>query len=90
MFKQTFYAIDQTIRIFCVGLIRCYRYLVSPVLGSHCRFYPSCSSYAESAIKEFGFLKGGYLTLRRLLRCHPFHPGGYDPCPTTVEENHGY
>jgi putative membrane protein insertion efficiency factor len=76
-------------------LIRGYRYLLSPILGPCCRFYPSCSNYAEIAIKQFGFVKGGYLIIRRLLRCHPFHPGGYDPCPTnscstTLKENHGY
>lgn len=62
-------------------LIRVYRYAISPFLGNHCRFYPSCSSYAETALRRHGFFKGSWLTLRRLARCHPFHPGGVDPVP---------
>jgi putative membrane protein insertion efficiency factor len=64
-----------------VYLIRAYRYLVSPLLGNNCRFYPSCSSYAEEAIVRHGALRGGWLALRRLLRCHPWHEGGCDPVP---------
>jgi putative membrane protein insertion efficiency factor len=64
-----------------VYLIRAYRYLVSPLLGNHCRFYPSCSSYAEEAIVRHGTMLGTWLTLRRLLRCHPWHEGGCDPVP---------
>ncbi len=64
--------------------IRAYRYLISPCLGSHCRFYPSCSEYAQAAFQTHGLLRGGWLTLRRLLRCHPFHTGGYDPLPTLL------
>lgn len=62
-------------------LIRLYQYLVSPVLGNHCRFYPSCSSYAVDAVRQHGTFKGIYLTIRRLSRCHPWHEGGYDPVP---------
>ncbi len=62
-------------------LIRAYRYGLSPLMGNHCRFYPSCSSYAETAIAEHGFIKGSWLTMRRLSRCHPWHPGGCDPVP---------
>lgn len=58
-----------------------YQYFLSPFLGSHCRFAPSCSEYARLALIDFGALRGGGLALRRLLRCHPFHPGGYDPPP---------
>jgi len=64
-----------------IGLVRAYQYLVSPFLGVHCRFYPSCASYAHEAIDRHGSLRGGWLALRRILRCHPFSPGGYDPVP---------
>ena len=64
-----------------IGLIRAYQYLVSPLLGSHCRYYPSCSHYAAEAIETHGALRGGWLALRRLLRCHPWHEGGVDPVP---------
>ena len=60
-------------------LIRCYRYCISPYFGSHCRFYPSCSCYAEAAIQKYGVLRGLYYGVARLLRCHPWHPGGFDP-----------
>lgn len=61
--------------------IKGYRYTISPLLGCNCRFHPSCSAYAIEAIETFGAAKGSYLSLRRLLKCHPFHPGGYDPVP---------
>ena len=61
--------------------IRAYQLLVSPWLGPRCRFYPSCSCYAHAAIEQHGALRGGWLALRRLLRCHPFNEGGYDPVP---------
>lgn len=64
-----------------VALIRIYRYLLSPWVGNQCRFYPSCSHYAEEAIETHGFVKGAYLTLRRLLKCHPWHSGGIDLVP---------
>ena len=61
--------------------IRAYRLLLSPLLPKVCRFHPSCSAYALGALEVHGPLTGLYLTLRRLLRCHPFHPGGLDPVP---------
>ena len=61
--------------------IRVYQYLISPLLGPTCRFYPTCSAYGLEALEKHGAAKGGYLTLRRLARCHPFHPGGCDPVP---------
>lgn len=62
-----------------VGLIKAYQYAISPLLGSNCRFHPSCSTYAEEAFRRFGVVKGGYLTLLRIVKCQPFHSGGYDP-----------
>lgn len=61
--------------------IRFYRRLIAPILPSSCRFYPSCSAYALEAIEELGPLRGLYLTVRRLLRCHSLNPGGVDPVP---------
>jgi hypothetical protein len=66
-----------------LALLRIYRLTVSPALGPACRFDPTCSAYAEDAIERFGPLHGGYLALRRILRCHPFHQGGMDPVPST-------
>ncbi|MCG6920126.1 MAG: membrane protein insertion efficiency factor YidD [Acidobacteria bacterium] len=62
-------------------LVEGYRLLLSPLLGGHCRFWPSCSAYAGEAIERHGALRGGELAVRRLLRCHPFSPGGVDPVP---------
>jgi len=64
-----------------VALIQAYRYLISPMLGSRCRFHPSCSEYAVEALGRHGLAKGLWLAVRRLGRCHPWHPGGYDPVP---------
>ena len=64
-----------------IGLIKAYRFLLSPFFGNRCRFYPSCSQYAAQAVQKHGPWKGLLLTLRRLLRCQPLHPGGNDPVP---------
>ncbi|AOY75413.1 membrane protein insertion efficiency factor YidD [Clostridium formicaceticum] len=64
---------------FCIWVISFYRKWISPLKAPTCRFYPSCSQYSIEAYNAYGFFKGTYLTLRRILRCHPFHPGGYDP-----------
>jgi len=64
-----------------IFLIRFYQACISPVIGNCCRYTPSCSQYMLLALKKYGFFKGTYLGIRRLLRCHPFHPGGYDPVP---------
>ena len=63
-------------------LISAYRRVVSPLLGPRCRFAPSCSEYAQRAIAEHGAARGGWLAVRRVTRCHPFNPGGYDPVPS--------
>ena len=63
------------------GLIRLYQKFISPALPPSCRFSPSCSQYALEAVSKHGALKGTWLAVRRLVRCHPFNPGGYDPVP---------
>jgi uncharacterized protein len=68
-------------RHLAVALIRLYQWTVSPLLGPRCRFYPSCSQYALEAIRRFGLLRGGWLGLVRLARCHPWQRGGFDPVP---------
>ncbi|HVE78865.1 MAG TPA: membrane protein insertion efficiency factor YidD [Gemmatimonadaceae bacterium] len=64
-----------------VGLVRGYQLFVSPLLPASCRYFPSCSQYAVEALTRHGALRGGWLTIRRLGRCHPLRPGGYDPVP---------
>jgi putative membrane protein insertion efficiency factor len=64
-----------------IFLISCYKVILSPFLGNTCRFYPSCSSYAQDAIATHGVFKGSWLALRRLSKCHPWHEGGADPVP---------
>jgi len=64
-----------------ITLIRGYQYLISPLFTPTCRFTPSCSNYAREVVAKHGVLKGGWLSIRRLLRCNPWNPGGYDPAP---------
>jgi len=71
---------------FLLLLIRFYQVAISPHLGKNCRFVPTCSQYAMIAITRFGAIKGTYLAIRRLLKCHPFHVGGYDPVPEKKEK----
>jgi uncharacterized protein len=66
-------------------LIRVYKKTLSPLLGRHCRFLPTCSEYMYAAVERHGVGKGAYLGLRRILRCHPFHAGGHDPVPEFFE-----
>jgi putative membrane protein insertion efficiency factor len=67
-----------------IALVRAYRFLLSPWVGDACRFQPTCPQYALDALAEHGALKGTWLTVRRLGRCHPFHPGGHDPVPHSL------
>ena len=69
-----------------IMLLRAYRYFVSPLLGNHCRFHPSCSHYALDAVRLHGALHGSALAARRLARCHPWCAGGYDPVPTRKQQ----
>ena len=63
----------------CIKLIKIYQKWFSPLKGQTCRFYPTCSSYSIQAYQQYGFIKGTIVSIKRILRCHPFHPGGYDP-----------
>jgi putative membrane protein insertion efficiency factor len=74
------------VRSLFIGLIKAYQYLISPLLGPSCRFHPTCSHYAIEAISEYGVLKGGYLSVRRIIKCHPLHEGGHDPVPSKQEK----
>ncbi len=69
-----------------IWLIRGYRLVISPLFPPSCRFQPTCSQYAIQAVERFGALKGSWLALKRILRCHPFNPGGYDPVPSGSTE----
>ena len=64
-----------------LALLRFYRYAISPMLGRNCRFHPTCSEYAIEAVQRHGALRGGWMAAKRVGRCHPFNPGGYDPVP---------
>lgn len=64
-----------------LGVIRFYQVGISPLFGRHCRFHPTCSEYARQAVERHGLVRGGQLAVRRIGRCHPFDPGGYDPVP---------
>jgi len=64
-----------------IGFVRFYQAVISPMLPSSCRYYPSCSAYAVEALERYGAMRGSWLAMRRIARCHPFRPGGYDPVP---------
>jgi putative membrane protein insertion efficiency factor len=72
-----------------ISLIQLYRFLISPWVGQHCRFHPTCSCYALTAIERFGAVRGSFLTVQRLLKCHPWHAGGFDPVPEKLGKKHG-
>jgi len=69
------------VKYLLLAIIAAYRYLISPLLGRHCRFEPSCSAYAAAAIREHGAFAGGWMGAKRICRCHPWQPGGFDPVP---------
>lgn len=79
MFRSTVEKIDTFLRKSIIIVLNTYRYLISPLLGARCRFYPTCSHYAKEALTEYSLIKALCLVLIRLLKCHPFHPGGFDP-----------
>lgn len=66
-------------KIILVGLIRLYQILISPLKGQTCRFYPTCSEYSIQALRKYGLFKGLWKSIKRIFKCHPFHPGGHDP-----------
>ncbi|CAD5926851.1 Putative membrane protein insertion efficiency factor [Planktothrix agardhii] len=74
------------IKTLLITLIRGYRLLISPLFPPVCRFHPTCSQYAIEALETFGIVQGSWLALKRILRCHPYHPGGYDPIPPKPED----
>jgi putative membrane protein insertion efficiency factor len=77
--KNVYYFLNM--KNFIVFLINIYQKYIGPIKGKTCRFYPTCSEYTKEAIIKHGIIKGGFLGIKRILRCHPFNPGGYDPVP---------
>jgi len=78
---------QRSVRRLAVWAIRLYQIAISPLFPASCRFTPTCSQYAIEAVERFGILRGGWLSLKRIARCHPFHPGGYDPVPEQETNN---
>ena len=78
---------DADMKPVLLALIRCYQYLLSPWVGNQCRFYPTCSHYAAEAIALHGSARGSLLAAKRICRCHPWHPGGFDPVPGSPQES---
>ena len=73
--------ITRILNLIFIGLVQFYRYCISPIKPRTCRFYPTCSTYMLQALRKYGPFKGSVLGIRRILKCHPWHPGGYDPLP---------
>ena len=69
-----------------IFIIKIYKKVISPYKKPSCRFYPTCSSYGLESFEKYGFLKGLWLTIKRIVKCHPFHPGGFDPVPNKSED----
>ncbi|HET8665122.1 MAG TPA: membrane protein insertion efficiency factor YidD [Nocardioides sp.] len=76
-------------RYLLIGFLRLYRFFISPLYGQVCRYHPSCSTYALQAVTEYGAIRGSWLAVRRLLRCHPWAAGGYDPVPSRPTPTQG-
>jgi hypothetical protein len=85
--EQSFRLPVLSVKYLLLGIIRGYRLLISPLFPSVCRFQPSCSQYALEAVDRLGAFQGSWLALKRIGRCHPFHPGGYDPVPNRQESD---
>lgn len=68
-------------------LVKVYQWVISPLFPSSCRFYPTCSEYSYQAFKRFGVIKGGWLSVKRISKCHPYHEGGFDPVPDKPESH---
>lgn len=79
--NEKFNTVLNLIKVLLIWLIRGYRMFISPLFPPSCRYQPTCSQYAMQAIERFGPWRGTLMSIRRILRCHPFHPGGYDPVP---------
>ena len=79
--------LDLGMKILLIWLIKGYRLFISPLFPPTCRFQPTCSLYAIQAIERFGVFRGSWIAIMRILRCHPFHPGGYDPVPNVQEQS---
>ena len=79
--------ISKALRLIPIALIKLYQLWLSPMLGPRCRFHPTCSQYAIEAINEHGVAIGGWLTVKRILKCHPLHAGGHDPVPAKQQQN---
>lgn len=79
---------DQIPKLLAKALIRAYQVTLSPFIGNQCRFHPTCSNYALEAVDQHGAVRGSWMALRRLGRCHPFHAGGMDPVPPRTSGNH--
>lgn len=78
------------LKLLFLGLVKVYRYGISPVLPPSCRYTPTCSEYMEEAIAKHGALRGGWLGIKRVSRCHPWHDGGYDPVPDCLDKDCGH
>ena len=79
-------SVSQVLALPFRGLVWLYRYAISPLIGANCRFHPTCSAYAEEALRTHGVFRGGWLTLKRIAKCHPWGGSGYDPVPEVEGE----